>query len=156
MEKQIKTKIIFKHETEADWAKSSYIPQAGEPIVVDSDGGFPYSRFKLGDGYHKVSELPYASETLIDATKLPVTQEEVLAGANKIYRTNKIDGSFILFEEAGGSILEEVPTTLRIIQSRELMGDEISTEDHYYLYLSLENIIIQMLWTIQFHLMRCR
>lgn len=50
MEKQIKTKIIFKHETEADWAKSSYIPQGGEPIVVDRDGGFPYSRFKLGDG----------------------------------------------------------------------------------------------------------
>lgn len=42
-----------------------------------------------------------------------------------------------MFEEAGGSILEEVPITLRIIQSREHIGDEISTEDHFYFYLSL-------------------
>jgi hypothetical protein len=28
--KQIKGKVIFKHETEADWKLSSYVPDEGE------------------------------------------------------------------------------------------------------------------------------
>lgn len=35
--KQIKGKIIFKHETEADWNLSSYKPDEGEQIIYDPD-----------------------------------------------------------------------------------------------------------------------
>lgn len=56
--KQIKTKIIFKHETEENWKKSSYVPEQGEQVFVDFDDTHPYQRVKRGDGIHKVCELP--------------------------------------------------------------------------------------------------
>jgi hypothetical protein len=59
MEKILKTKIVYKHEKEEDWKKSSYIPLATEFVVYDEDENYNYKRFKLGDGERSVNELPF-------------------------------------------------------------------------------------------------
>lgn len=60
-EKRLKGKAIPKHETEANWLLSNYIPGQGEIVVYDIDENHNIARTKTGDGIHKVSELPFTS-----------------------------------------------------------------------------------------------
>lgn len=68
IEKQLKGKIVFKHETEAVWHTSNnggpveYIPAAGEKVLYDRDSNHNYIRTKYGDGTHIVAELPFSTE----------------------------------------------------------------------------------------------
>ena len=59
-EKNIKTRIIHKHDTEENWNKATnFIPKQGEIIVYDIDSTYNYERFKIGDGVTVVSSLPF-------------------------------------------------------------------------------------------------
>lgn len=78
VEKEIQSRIIHKHETEADWLKATnFIPKQAELIIydieIDGDGNtlplpegrdipYTYERFKIGDGIHTVSMLPFVDE----------------------------------------------------------------------------------------------
>lgn len=63
-EKQVKTRIINKHDTEANWDKATnFIPKQGELIVYDIDSSHSYERFKVGDGATTVSNLPFYLES---------------------------------------------------------------------------------------------
>ena len=74
-EKNIKTRIIHKHDTEENWNKATnFIPKQGEIIVYDIDSSHSYERIKIGDGTTNVNSLPYVSETVVDA-KLSSTSE---------------------------------------------------------------------------------
>lgn len=57
MEKQVKTRIIHKHATAAEWAASSLIPYEGELIIYDETP----VRFKIGDGYNFVKNLDFVN-----------------------------------------------------------------------------------------------
>jgi hypothetical protein len=57
--KRLKGKISFKHETEADWAMSNYIPQNGELVLYDHDEKHEGTRLKRGDGINYVKDLPF-------------------------------------------------------------------------------------------------
>ena len=58
MAKKINTRIIHKHDTEANWnLAENFIPKQGELIIYDADEFHPYERFKLGDGKTKVNDL---------------------------------------------------------------------------------------------------
>lgn len=81
--KQLKAKVIFKHELEVDWQKSAYVPGETEIVVYDKEvdingktlvdeSGNPrlpegrnepyiYARFKFGDGITNVNELPFSN-----------------------------------------------------------------------------------------------
>lgn len=70
MEEFIISRIIQKHDTEANWNKAvDFIPFAGELIVYDPDDNHPYPRFKFGDGVivdgnvvgTPVTELPFST-----------------------------------------------------------------------------------------------
>lgn len=67
-EKNIKSRIINKHDIEANWNKAvGFIPQKGEIIVYDIDDNYSYERFKLGDGITTAINLPfYLEEELND------------------------------------------------------------------------------------------
>lgn len=59
--------IQLRRHTTAEWAAapwSAYIPADGEPIVEMAVSG--HRRWKLGDGAHTFSGLPYQGETSID------------------------------------------------------------------------------------------
>lgn len=57
--KRLKGKISFKHETEADWAMSNYIPKNGELVLYDPDEKHEGTRLKRGDGINYVKDLPF-------------------------------------------------------------------------------------------------
>lgn len=59
--KQLNSRIIHKHDTEANWNKASgFIPKQGEIIIYDKDSTYSYERFKIGDGLTVVTALPFA------------------------------------------------------------------------------------------------
>lgn len=60
--KQIKGKVVFKHETEADWLLSSYVPDDGEKVLYDPDETYNYTRVKYGDGKNIVKDLPFTGD----------------------------------------------------------------------------------------------
>ena len=61
-EKNIKSRVIQKHDTEANWNLAiNFIPKQGELIVYDKDSIYNYERFKIGDGVTNVNALPFAT-----------------------------------------------------------------------------------------------
>lgn len=61
-EKNISSRIINKHDIEANWNKATnFIPKAGEIIIYDKDETYDYERFKIGDGETAVAALPFGS-----------------------------------------------------------------------------------------------
>lgn len=56
------TRIIHKHDTEANWNKAvNFIPKQAELIVYDSDENCNYQRIKIGDGVTNVNSLPFVN-----------------------------------------------------------------------------------------------
>lgn len=64
-EKNISSRIINKHDIEANWDKAiNFIPKAGEIIVYDRDENYTYERIKIGDGETLISALPFNDDHL--------------------------------------------------------------------------------------------
>lgn len=64
-EKNIKSRIVHKHDTELNWNKATnFIPKQGEIIVYDIDSNHSYERIKVGDGTTNVNNLPFVISTL--------------------------------------------------------------------------------------------
>lgn len=59
-----------RHDTEAKWENSNYIPLKGEIIVYDVDGTNLYERFKIGDGENKVTDLPFLTSSYATTPEL--------------------------------------------------------------------------------------
>lgn len=69
-EKNIKTRIIHKHDVEANWLKATtFIPKQGELIVYDKDSTHSYERFKIGDGETAVTNLPFTLDVMLAEAK---------------------------------------------------------------------------------------
>lgn len=59
-ERTLKTRVILKHDTEANWNKATtFVPKKGEVIIYDPDDTYSYSRQKIGDGEKTVVDLPF-------------------------------------------------------------------------------------------------
>lgn len=59
-EKTLKTRVVLKHDTEANWNKATtFVPKKGEVIIYDPDSTHTYSRQKIGDGVKTVVALPF-------------------------------------------------------------------------------------------------
>ena len=71
-EKELKARIIHKHDTEANWNKATnFIPKESEFIVYDMDDTHNYFRLKIGDGVTDVINLPFyggSLEHILDGT----------------------------------------------------------------------------------------
>lgn len=60
--KEFFTRIVHKHDTEANWDKATaFVPLAGEIIVYDKDSTHNYARVKIGDGTTKINNLPFTN-----------------------------------------------------------------------------------------------
>lgn len=63
MEKEMKARIVHKHDIETNWLKASgFVPKQGEIIVYDKDSNCPYERIKIGDGINNVNILPFTHD----------------------------------------------------------------------------------------------
>ena len=86
MVKKINSRIIHKHDIEANWLKvrSDYVPDKGELIIydveVDANGNvlelpsgrtvhYTYERFKIGDGITTLGNLPFVVD---DNVQIPI------------------------------------------------------------------------------------
>lgn len=84
-EKNISSRIIHRHDIEANWLKAvNFIPKQGELIVYDIDSTHDYERIKIGDGATVVSSLPFINEI--------ITNEEIdeICGAT-IYAASEVE-----------------------------------------------------------------
>lgn len=64
-EKNIKSRIVHKHDVESNWLLATgFSPKQGEIIVYDIDDNYNYERIKIGDGITNVNELPFADDAL--------------------------------------------------------------------------------------------
>lgn len=64
-EKNIKSRIIHKHDVESNWLlATNFTPKQGEIIVYDVDSNYNYERLKIGDGEHNVNDLPFSIDNL--------------------------------------------------------------------------------------------
>ena len=67
-EKNLKARIVHKHDTEANWLLATgFTPKQGEIIVYDIDDDYSYERIKIGDGVQNVNDLPFADDALREA-----------------------------------------------------------------------------------------
>lgn len=61
-QKNLNTRMISKHDTQAKWENvSDFIPYKGEIIVYDRDDNYSYERFKIGDGITAINDLSFAT-----------------------------------------------------------------------------------------------
>ena len=80
-EKIIKTRIVHKHDTEANWNKvADFIPKLGEIIVYDVDDEYSYERVKIGDGENVVSALPFSTDGLKEYLESQISGISELVG----------------------------------------------------------------------------
>lgn len=64
-EKNLKARIVHKHDIEANWLLATgFTPKQGEIIVYDIDNNYSYERIKIGDGLKNVNALPFIGETI--------------------------------------------------------------------------------------------
>lgn len=67
---EINTRIIHKHDTEANWNKATtFIPKQGELIIYDKDAIYSYQRFKIGDGITSIINLPFTMDIILNDAK---------------------------------------------------------------------------------------
>lgn len=88
----IKSRIIFKHDTEAKWnATVNFIPNLSELIIYDIDDNYDYPRFKLGDGVTDVKLLPFINEDLrINLSNLLTDFDELEKSLSAIATTGRL------------------------------------------------------------------
>lgn len=67
MAKTLKTRVMQKHDTEANWKlATNFTPLNGEIIIYDEDDNYNYKRVKIGDGTTNVNDLPFIDKKLTD------------------------------------------------------------------------------------------
>lgn len=71
-EKILNSRIINKHDTEANWLKATgFTPKQGELIIYDVDVNYPYERIKIGDGVQNVNDLSFYAGSWKDLADKP-------------------------------------------------------------------------------------
>lgn len=112
-EKILKTRVLMKTDTTANWSKATnFIPKAGEIIVYSDDA----RKIKVGDGTTKVSALKFVSQdelakitTLgdeLDALEMKVDNISV-GGRNLLRGTNQGAANWGWSMQTGGKTIEE-------------------------------------------------
>ena len=73
-QKELKSRIIHKHDIKDNWDKAiNFVPQQGEIIVYDIDATYDVERFKIGDGKTLAKDLPFYLEHEIDTVLAQLT-----------------------------------------------------------------------------------
>ena len=99
-EKQLKTRIQLKIDTEENWSKATnFIPKEGEVIFYKPDDGNPRYRIKIGDGTTTVNSLSFAFDidTELSATSINPVQNSTI---NTALSSKAEKGNFIPFVTA--------------------------------------------------------
>ena len=90
---EINTRVINKHDTEANWnSHPSFIPDKSEIIVYDKDNNYNYPRVKIGDGVTTVVALPFIDDnTLTSVSNLQTEVNNVKASTSDEALNTKVN-----------------------------------------------------------------
>ena len=89
-EKTFKSRLVQKHDTEANWLKATnFIPKQGEIIIYDIDTTYNYERMKIGDGTTVVSSLPFTTATVLADAKLYIPMGQLVDVSKELERIQK-------------------------------------------------------------------
>lgn len=90
---EINTRVINKHDTEANWnSHPSFIPDKSEIIVYDKDDNYNYPRVKIGDGVTTVVALPFIDDnTLASVSNLQTEVNNVKASTSDEALNTKVN-----------------------------------------------------------------
>lgn len=84
-EKEFNTRIVHKHDIQANWEKAvGFIPKQGELIVYDADENYDYQRIKIGDGVKNVNALPFYNDGFVSYSEQNLTDEQKLQARTNI------------------------------------------------------------------------
>lgn len=101
-EKNLKARIVHKHDTEANWLlATNFTPKQGEIIVYDIDDTHSYERFKIGDGVQNVNDLPFADDTLRAELAAQITEVD-----EKVSEVSALVGDTAVSEQIDAAIAE--------------------------------------------------
>ena len=104
-EKNIKSRIIHKHDVEANWLLAvNFTPKQGEIIIYDIDDNYTYERFKIGDGISNVNDLPFAGENNSITLDTTLTQEGMAADAKAVGDALNSMSTVIAVDDGEGNI----------------------------------------------------
>ena len=92
-EKNINSRIIHKHDTEANWLQATdFIPLVGELIIYDADLDNPQPRVKIGNGVDNINNLEFTYDKDIFALKTEIpTLDHVLSKTKQDLTTEEIE-----------------------------------------------------------------
>lgn len=94
-EKIFNTRVVNKHDLEANWNKAvNFIPLKGELIVYDVDEAHSYERFKIGDGVRNVNDLPFYNDGFVS-----FAEEQTLTDEQKSQARSNIGAEIATDEE---------------------------------------------------------
>lgn len=99
-EKTIKTRIIQKHATQAEWDKSTLVPKTGEAIIYDKDSTHPFARVKIGDGSTMAKNLPFITDSL--QSQVTTATDATNAAAQTTGATDTSDKIFLIGAKSQG------------------------------------------------------
>lgn len=125
-----KTRLLMKHDIEANWLKAeNFIPLEGEIVVYDADETHSRPRMKIGDGTTKVGALSFVSPETIE----PYMQLVTNADGEKVWEA-RTHYSII---EPLTIIAEQTVTTIedRYVAFAYLIGTNIPIVDEEYTIL---------------------
>lgn len=113
MEKEMKARIVHKHDVEENWLKANgFIPKQGEIIVYDEDSNYPYERIKIGDGINNVNILPFAhGASIVVQNKAPTDTSVIWVDSDDDY-TDEINITQVVPEFANS--IEECTDTTKL------------------------------------------
>lgn len=83
IEKNINSRIIHKHDIEANWNRATtFIPKQGEIIIYDADNNYNYSRLKIGDGVNIINDLKFFEIYIDYENDLAFNTNEIVFGGS--------------------------------------------------------------------------
>lgn len=106
-EKNIKSRIVHKHDTAANWVLATgFTPKAGEIIIYDVDDTHLYERIKVGDGKKNVNNLPFVDDAVNAKISTLVGSTSVATQINTALNQATADdfGIFVQATEPTGAI----------------------------------------------------
>lgn len=102
-EKNLKARIVHKHDLEANWLLATgFTPKQGEIIVYDIDEAHPYERIKIGDGVQNVNSLPFADDALRVELESEISEVSALVGDTSVSEqiNTALSESAVLYSDA--------------------------------------------------------
>lgn len=134
-EKTLKSRIVHKHDIEANWQlATNFSPLEGEIIIYDPDENFSYSRVKVGDGTTNVNNLKFIGSDKVDkvtgkglsTNDYTTTEKNKLAGIADGANKTVVDST--LSTTSTNPVQNKVVTTIVDDLSELIGGTSVATQ----------------------------